>query len=109
MSETRKPSGESDGPGCPVSAMRANDTPRTDAEISIHLEVLDGTSCAQEQADGNGPCGICTSCLRARLEQAEALLDQHRRFHNNVGCPGAECYVCDAEELALSPTDTIKE
>ena len=34
---------------------------------------------------------------RYNLDKAEVLLDLHRRFHNKVGCPGMDCYVCEAE------------
>jgi len=41
-------------------------------QFEIEADVLSGRSCAEEQADGNGPCGACQNCLRARIKDIEA-------------------------------------
>lgn len=38
------------------------------------LSVLDGTACAEEQASGNGPCGVCVTCYRRIIEEYETAL-----------------------------------
>ncbi len=46
-------------------------------------------------------------------EKIEALLAAHRRFHGKVGCPGNDCYVCQAEDAALdipcAPETALRE
>ncbi len=40
--------------------------------VQAHNDVLDGTWCDMEQADGNGPCGACIKCLRSEIERLSA-------------------------------------
>lgn len=40
--------------------------------------------------------------VAAELDEANALLALHRRFHEKAGCPGAEdCYVCATERVEV--------
>lgn len=57
------------------------------------LSVFDGSACAEEQAIGNGPCGICVTCLRTRLAECERDAARYRWLraeHDRVD-PLARC------------------
>lgn len=47
--------------------------------------------------------------LRAGYANTVQVLEKHRRFHSKVGCPGKECYVCDAEEALSSTPQSVKD
>jgi hypothetical protein len=44
------------------------------------LAVLDGSACQEEQEAGNGPCGVCTRCLRTQVE----TLTRERDFRQGI-------------------------
>lgn len=44
-------------------------------QLKVELAVSNGTACAEEQADGNGPCGICRTCYARRVEKAMGLIE----------------------------------
>ena len=46
--------------------------------LQARAAVLDGSACAEEQAEGNGPCGVCTQCLRARVAELERDAARYR-------------------------------
>lgn len=41
-------------------------------ELEAEVAVLSGTACAEEQAEGNGPCGACRTCRNKRITELEA-------------------------------------
>ena len=45
----------------------------------IRESVLDGSACAEEQAAGNGPCGVCVTCLRAERDTAIQEREEWKR------------------------------
>ncbi len=40
--------------------------------LEAERDVANGTACAEEQADGKGPCGACRNCARAERDEAVA-------------------------------------
>jgi hypothetical protein len=38
--------------------------------LQAEADVLNGTACAEEQRNGNGPCGACSTCYRGMLAAA---------------------------------------
>lgn len=62
------------------------------------LSVFDGSACAEEQAIGNGPCGICVTCLRTRLAECERVLalSQTAKILRTVSRPPLQfiCSLC---------------
>jgi len=59
-------------------------------KLERERDVLNGTTCAEEMADGNGPCGICSTCWRARVEVAESKLRCSKCGHDLTSCHN--CY-----------------
>lgn len=56
----------------PLSALRAAQARARVAELEAEVAVLSGTACAEEQAEGNGPCGACRTCRNKRIAELEA-------------------------------------
>lgn len=42
--------------------------------LEAERDVANGTACAEEQADGKGPCGVCRNCARAERDEARREL-----------------------------------
>ncbi|MHA2062999.1 MAG: hypothetical protein ACXABY_01325 [Candidatus Thorarchaeota archaeon] len=51
--------------------------------VETKLSVLDGSSCAEQQAEGNGPCGACTICLRAEIKGMQKMVDAACKWRRN--------------------------
>lgn len=49
------------------------------AGARIELQVVNGDACKEEQDAGNGPCGICRTCLQSRLAQVKKDLELARQ------------------------------
>jgi hypothetical protein len=68
------------------------------AMAEVRLSVLDGTSCDQERAMGNGGCGLCGGCCkRAREERDDATIELRKAESR---CREAEASVAALEEQA---------
>lgn len=58
------------------------------AWLQAEVDVLRGKACDEEQAEGNGPCGVCRNCawaerdrIKGELEEAEeAILWMHEMY-----------------------------
>jgi hypothetical protein len=64
--------------------------------------VLDGSACTEEQAAGNGPCGICVTCLRTERDTAIQERDiAHEQYENALTRMLAERARLERVEAAL--------
>lgn len=45
-------------------------------QLKAEIDVVRGTACAEEQQDGNGPCGICITCYERRLHEALSIIEK---------------------------------
>lgn len=48
------------------------------------VAVLDGTSCAEERAAGNGGCGMCAWCCKQARDERDRLRDEVEKFHDGT-------------------------
>lgn len=77
-------------------------------QLKVELGVINGTVCAEEQAAGNGPCGICRTCCQRRIGEAMSLIEKLARRK----CSSEECKVLSEEAFQFimkGPTDTKYE
>jgi hypothetical protein len=44
--------------------------------LTTRIAVLDGSACAEEQSEGNGPCGVCKDCLRGQVSTLTRKRDE---------------------------------
>ena len=76
--------------------------------LAIELSVLNGSSCAEEQRMGNGPCGACNDCLRAERDRLREALWKAVEWMRE-SCSGDEYIVdnwyTDAREALKEASD----
>jgi hypothetical protein len=60
--------------------------------LQAEIDVINGKACAEEQARGDGPCGICRTCLRGRLTALQAERDRLREALFHYGSHKGGCY-----------------
>lgn len=67
-------------------------------ELEAEVAVLSGTACAEEQAEGNGPCGACRTCRNKRITELEAREAKLRKC-----VEAADTFVEAAVDIDSSP------
>ena len=52
--------------------------------LQSEVDVKSGKACAEEQTEGNGPCGSCQTCLRNKINKLTSLLHSFENLAHQI-------------------------
>ena len=76
--------------------------------LRAERDVANGTACAEEQADGKGPCGVCRNCARAERDEARRELAEAEEFILWAIEPNLEKWVSTDRILGVQRSEVEK-